>query len=132
MQEHNEWQERAWQVAAGAGGAIAFALLQTNVPPRRMAAMIFVGLVSSCFLAPWMCDLSGLESRNALAAVSFLTGLLGLVGTTNLITIAEKNAGTGLSRLIERMFGAPVPTQAQQIATEVLKQMPLPAEAKDK
>lgn len=125
MTEHVEWYDRTWQLAAGAGGAIAFALLHQPVPTKRMLAMVFVGGVSSTFLSPWICDLAGMQDRNALAAVSFLTGLLGLVGTTNIISLAEKHATGFLSKLMEKLFGAPLPTQAQVVAEEVLKQLPL-------
>lgn len=101
-----------WDITGAFAGAIAYALMQENVPVRRTLVHVFVGTVSAIFLSPWVCEFFNVTNEHGSRGVTFLFGLFGIIACRTAISWAEQYAPEALSQLIRRFLG-PLPTQIQ-------------------
>jgi uncharacterized membrane protein YeaQ/YmgE (transglycosylase-associated protein family) len=104
-----------WDIGGASVGAIAYALMQENNPPRRTLVHVLVGTTSAIFLSPMVCAYFGLTGDPGVRGVAFLSGLFGVVICRTLIQWAEKYAPEALSRIIGKVLGPlPVPPVPQE------------------
>lgn len=110
--------EKYWEFGAALAGAVTFALMQERSPWPRIAVNVVGGFCAAVFLSPWAAQfVFAMQTPEAVRGLTYVVGLLGMIITGNLISMAERYAPDWLSRIITRVLGpgvAPPPPPEQK------------------